>query len=233
MSQVITLYRLQIIDTQRDKINTRLNEIDLLMKVDSVLKEARLLHDQALTDQHGAHERVKTAEAAVSGIQIKIENNQSTQFSGKIHTPKELQELQSEQGALERRRSELEDEQISAMVMLEQVEIAMKAAENNLQQAEQRAESEKALLRGEQVSQKKDLDKANAERQAIFSSIPADLATSYEKLRQQKKGLAVATISDESCSACGSSLTPADCQAARSPSTINYCPSCGRILYAG
>jgi len=233
MSQVITLYRLQIIDSQRDKINARLNEIDHLMNVDPILKEARLLHDQAITDHQGAYERVRTTEAAVIGIQIKIEHNQSTQFGGKIHTPKELQELQSEQGALERRRSELEDEQISAMVMLEQAEIAMKETENNLQQAEQRAEGEKALLRGEQVSLKRDLDKANAERQAIFSSIPADLAMAYEKLRQQKKGVAVATISDESCSACGSSLTPADCQAARSPSTINYCPSCGRILYAG
>ncbi len=232
MSQVITLYRLQIIDSQRDKINARLNEINRLMNRDFI-KEIRLLHDQALASQQGAHEHLKTTEDAVSAIQIKIEHNQTAQFGGKIHTPKELQDLQSEQGALERRRTELEDEQISAMVMLEQADIAMKEADSNLRRAEQSAESEKALLRGEQVSLKGDLEKANAERQAIFSSIPEDLAMTYEKLRQQKKGVAVATISDESCTACGSTLTPADCQAARSPSTIINCPSCGRILYAG
>ncbi len=233
MSQVITLYRLQKIDSQRDKINLRLSEIENLMKVDLQLNEARLLHDQALADQHQTRERVRSTEEAVREIQIKIENNQTAQFGGKIHTPKELQDLQSEQGALERRRKELEDEQISAMVMLEQADISMKEAISNLQQTEQRTESEKALQRGESVALQRDLEKANAERQAIFSSIPADLAAAYEKLRQQKKGVAVATITDESCSACGSSLTPADCQSARSPTKIINCPSCGRILYAG
>jgi predicted nucleic acid-binding Zn-ribbon protein len=233
MSQVITLYRLQKIDSQRDRIDARLNEIDHLMTIDLKLKAAQLFYDQALATQTAANEAVRTTEASVSGIQLKIEHNQSAQFGGKIHTPKELQDLQSEQGALERRRSELEDEQISAMVMLEQADIVMKEAETSLQQVQQIAESEKALLRGEKVSMQKELEKANTERQAIFSTIPAELAATYEKLRQQKQGVAVATISDESCTACGSSLTPADCQAARSPSTIKYCPSCGRILYAG
>lgn len=233
MSQVITLYRLQIIDSQREKINTRLTEIDNLLKSNIAVSEAKSIHTQALASQHEANECVRITEEAVKEIQIKIENNQTAQFGGKIYTPKELQDLQSEQGALERRRKDLEDEQISAMVMLEQADTAMKEADSILQLAEQKAESEKALLRGEQVSLQRDLEKANAERQAIFSSIPAELAASYEKIRQQKKGVAVATISDESCSACGSSLTPADCQSARSPSKIINCPSCGRILYAG
>lgn len=233
MSQVITLFRLQKIDTQRDKINARLNEIDRLIQDGIILNDARLLHDQALAAQFAAHESVRSTEEAVSNIQIKIEHNQSAQFGGKIHTPKELQDLQNEQNALERRRAELEDEQISAMVMLEQADVSMKEADANLQQAEQRSESEKSLLRGEHTSLQRDLEKVNSERQAIFSSIPEDLASTYEKLRQQKKGVAVTTISDESCAACGSSLTPAGCQAARSPSKIYYCPSCGRILYAG
>jgi uncharacterized protein involved in exopolysaccharide biosynthesis len=46
-------------------------------------------------------------------------------------------------------------------------------------------------------------------------------------------GLALATVADESCEACGSSLTPAEIQAAKAPGRITLCPSCGRILYAG
>jgi hypothetical protein len=233
MSQVITLYRLQKIDSQRDKIHARLTEIEREINEDTILKQAHLMHDQALAAQRGAHEHERSTGEAVSGIQIKLEHNQSAQFGGKLHSPKELQDLQSEQAALERRRTELEEEQINAMVMLEKADITMNEAKTNLTEAEQKATNRNALLRGEQASLKTELEKSDAERQAIITSISPDLADTYEKLRLHKKGVAVTIISDESCAACGSSLTPADCQSARSPSKIIYCPSCGRILYAG
>ena len=191
------------------------------------------MHSQALANQRGAHEHERTTEEAVSAIQIKLEHNQSAQFSGKLHAPKELQDLQSEQIALEKRRKELEEEQINAMLVMEEAVVVTSQAEANLAEAEQKSASHLSLLRGEQTTLQADFEKSNTERQAILASIPGSLADSYEKLRSQKKGLAVTVISDESCAACGSSLTPAECQAARSPTLINYCPSCGRILYAG
>jgi uncharacterized protein len=233
MSQVITLFRLQKIDSQRDKINLRLTEIEREIKEDAILHEAHIMHTQALAGQRGAHEQERSTEEAVKVIQIKLEHNQSAQFGGKLQSPKELQDLQNEQAALERRRKELEEEQINAMLMLEQADVAMNQAETNLSEAEQKSVSRLSLLRGEQTSLHADLEKSSTERQAILSSIPASLVESYENLRAQKKGIAVTMISDESCAACGSSLTPGECQAARSPTLINYCPSCGRILYAG
>jgi predicted nucleic acid-binding Zn-ribbon protein len=233
MSQVITLYRLQKIDSQRDKLHTRFTEVEREIKEDAILKEAQILHAQALAGQQGANEQERSTEEAVKSVQIKLEHNQSAQFGGKLQSPKELQDLQSEQTALERRRKELEEEQISAMLSLEQADLALKQAETNLSEAEQRSVSRLSLLRGEQISVQTELEKLNTERQAILASIPGSLVDSYEKLRTQKKGVAVTVISDESCAACGSSLTPGDCQAARSPTQIIHCPSCGRILYAG
>jgi predicted nucleic acid-binding Zn-ribbon protein len=233
MSQVITLYRLQKIDSQRDKLHMRLSEIERDIKEDAILKEAHSMHGQAVANQQGAREQVRSTEEAVSAVQIKLEHNQSAQFGSQQHSPKELQDLQSEQAALERRRSELEEEQINAMLILEQAEVVMTQADTNLLGAEQNSVSRLSLLRGETVSLQAELEKANTERQAILTTIPDSLAESYEKLRTQKKGLAVTVISDESCAACGSSLTPRECQLARSPTLINYCPSCGRILYAG
>jgi predicted nucleic acid-binding Zn-ribbon protein len=233
MSQVITLYRLQKIDSARDKLHTRLTEIERELMEDALLKEAHLMHAQAIANQRGAHEQERSTEEAVSGIQIKLEHNQSAQFGGNVHSPKELQDLQSEQVALERRRGELEEEQINAMLVMEQAVVSMQQAEEILVDAEQKSVSRLSLLRGEQNTLQGELEKSDTERQAILASLPADLADSYEKMRIQKKGVAVTIISDESCSACGSSLTPAECQAARSPTMLNYCPSCGRILYAG
>ncbi|MFN2235225.1 MAG: C4-type zinc ribbon domain-containing protein [Anaerolineales bacterium] len=47
-----------------------------------------------------------------------------------------------------------------------------------------------------------------------------------------RAGVAVAKVEDRACKACGSTLTASLNQAARSPSQIVFCDSCGRILYA-
>ena len=77
------------------------------------------------------------------------------------------------------------------------------------------------------------MDRLETERQAVVASISSDTLKLYERLRQQKRGLAVTTAKDASCDTCGATLTAAEWQLARSPGQMSYCPSCGRILYAG
>jgi predicted nucleic acid-binding Zn-ribbon protein len=55
----------------------------------------------------------------------------------------------------------------------------------------------------------------------------------YEQLRKLKRGVAVATVADNSCAACGSTLSSAQLHAAKSPNQLTRCESCGRILYGG
>ena len=70
------------------------------------------------------------------------------------------------------------------------------------------------------------------QRQGAISTIqPDDLAT-YNRLRKLRTGVAVAKVEERACNACGSTLTAALHQAARSPSQVVFCDSCGRILYA-
>jgi predicted nucleic acid-binding Zn-ribbon protein len=77
----------------------------------------------------------------------------------------------------------------------------------------------------------KELDKFFSERAAAAGPIPEDALRLYDQLRQQRRGLAVAAIRDNSCSACGSGLTAAQMQSSRASSQMAFCPSCGRILY--
>ena len=53
----------------------------------------------------------------------------------------------------------------------------------------------------------------------------------YENLRKQKRGVAVSLVNDNACEICGTTLTPAQAQATRLSLQIQYCPTCGRILY--
>ncbi len=95
------------------------------------------------------------------------------------------------------------------------------------------AAARSASLRGEKSQLQKDIERLQAERAPIASQIHPEPMQIYDRLRRQKKGLAVAGIVDSCCTGCGSTLTQAEWQAARSPQQITYCPFCGRLLYAG
>jgi predicted nucleic acid-binding Zn-ribbon protein len=71
------------------------------------------------------------------------------------------------------------------------------------------------------------------ERYAVVVDLAGQVLELYEGLRRERRGLAVAEVNDDSCSACGTTLTAALQQRARFSAQVEHCPSCGRILYAG
>jgi predicted nucleic acid-binding Zn-ribbon protein len=86
-------------------------------------------------------------------------------------------------------------------------------------------------LQLEQVALKNDLDRFFIERNAVAGTIPPTELDLYDQLRRQRRGIAVAVIGDNSCGACGSTLSLAQIQSTRSSGQMTLCPSCGRILY--
>ncbi|HPH95523.1 MAG TPA: C4-type zinc ribbon domain-containing protein [Anaerolineaceae bacterium] len=233
MSQIFHLYRLQKMDTRRAQISLRLAEISRILSTDPVLAAAQQRHAKAEQTQKTAHSNLRSAENAVQAMQIKLEQNQSTLYGGRVQNPKELNDLQNEQASLKKHLSMLEDEQLAAMEAMEEAEKGTAAAVEQLNQALAAAATSQAALLGEKVTLEKEMERLESERLAILPSIPAPDLELYNRLSAQKRGLAVADIQDDSCGGCGNMLSPAMRQAARSPSQVNFCPSCGRILYAG
>jgi predicted nucleic acid-binding Zn-ribbon protein len=78
----------------------------------------------------------------------------------------------------------------------------------------------------------KDLEKLAEEREAALGPIDIKLLHTYENLRQQKRGVAVAGAIDNACTSCGTTLSASLQQSAHSQTSLAYCSSCGRILFA-
>lgn len=233
MSSVLVLYRIQKIDSQLDLLKNRLVEIEKLLNEDQVLRQARLELSQAEEKLQTARRDLKQTEDAVQSQQIKIEETESSLYGGKIHNPKELQDLQHDVASLKRYLSDLENTQLEAMLALEQAEEQVKARQAELLDVQSQQATLQAANLGAKVTCLKEIERQEAERKAAISKVPQDDLQLYERLRQQKRGIAVVAVADGSCSACGSTLTPAEWQNARSPSQISFCPTCGRMLYAG
>jgi len=233
MSQAFHLFQLQKIDSQIDQTNVRIQEIQRLLQQDERLQTANtfLAEKQAALKQ--SQLQVKRIEQEVASKRAKLEQSEENLYSGRIHVPKELQDIQNEVASLKRIISGLEDQLLEAMLRVEADEEENQRALANLHRVEGDVSSDHASLRGELQQLTASIERLSVERNALEQQISENNRLLYEKLRKSHRGIAVAGVSDESCSACGAFLTPADRQAARSPLQIFFCPSCGRIVYGG
>jgi predicted nucleic acid-binding Zn-ribbon protein len=127
----------------------------------------------------------------------------------------------------------LEDRQLEAMLAEEEAAAVQKTALQELETAQAHFAEQTKKLKKEQEKLHKEVAVSEQEKQATIPSIRTDDLKMYSLLRQKRRGIAVALIADNCCSACGSTLNSALLHAARSPDQINRCDSCGRIIYAG
>jgi predicted nucleic acid-binding Zn-ribbon protein len=232
MSQVRQLVQLQQLDTQLDQANNRLAEIDAALNDSSVVKQAKASAEQAAGTLVEARLALKRAEQDVGVQQEKIDRNQKALYGGSNKSPKELEDLQMESGALGRYLTVLEDRQLEAMVVFEEAESASQTADQNLADTKKRVATEKVELTGEQEKLLSEVANLKADREKAVSPIGPDMLAEYEKLRQTRMGVAVSQVKDGGCSVCGAFVSAAQAQAARSPSRVAHCDVCGRILYA-
>ena len=231
MSQTLSLYRLQQVDTQMDRANARLQAIQKILEDNADLRLAKERVDLALAACDSTDLALKQAETDAQNQHIKIDQTQASLYGGKGHSPKELLDLQNDLTSLKRHLVTLEDIQLEAMLGAEEAASGNDAAQVDLTAAQNHSEEQNHGLHAEQTTLKKELEKLFTERSAIASPIPQNALGLYDQLRQQRRGIAVAVISDNSCSACGSGLSAAQMQSSRASDQIALCPSCGRILY--
>ncbi len=232
MSASLGLFRLQQVDRQIDRVRAQLDTIRRTLENDAELRKAtERLETTQDRHQRAAH-ALQVAEAKTEALKIKLTQVEASLYSGAIKNPKELQDLEREIASLKKYLASLEERQWEAMLAAEEVEKELKQAWADLEALKSRLGNEQATLLEEQSALKNQLERLAQEREATLAPIDSALLQTYETLREQKGGVAVAEISDSACAACGAMLNPAIQQSARSQKQLIHCPNCGRILFA-
>ncbi len=233
MNQAFHLYRLQQVDTQIDQVDASLAELDRLLAGDEAVLRARQAIEDTSKVLHLEQQKLKQIEFAVHEQQVKIAQVEANLYSGRLHNPKEMQDLQKEIVSLKKYLAGLEDQQLESMLAVEDSENQVQAAQQELAQA-QGAFAEKAagwLGQREQLAHTR--ERLQAERNAGLSLISQESLRMYEAMRRRKSGVAVTTVREGSCTVCGATIRPSELQAARAAQELVTCSTCGRILYAG
>jgi uncharacterized protein len=232
MSASLGLHRLQQVDRQIDHARSQLDNIRRTLENDVELRDAHNYLETTQADHHRANHALKNAEAEVEAQRIKIEQAESSLYGGKVQNPKELQDLQKDIASLKKHLATLEERELEAMLKAESTENDLQSAKTKLELVEARLGSEHKKLLEDQSAWSIKLEQLAEEREATLAPIESAMLQVYESLRQQKRGVAIAEVSDNSCASCGATITASLLQNARSQKQLANCPSCGRILYA-
>lgn len=233
MSQSSNLYRLQQIDSQLDLARNRINEIDRILNQETTLRKAQQVLDEAEYALNEEQKILHSAEYSANEQKLKIEQTEAALYGGKVRNPKELQDLQAEAVALKKHLVTLEERELEAMLAVENAEQNCAIARDKLSAVQSDIASQFSLLDGERLTLSELVKRLETDRQVAIVMVTSDNLSIYERLRNQRRGIAVAKAVDKSCSACGSQLTPSLIQQAITSPILVYCPTCGRIVYPG
>jgi predicted nucleic acid-binding Zn-ribbon protein len=233
MSQTFKLFRLQQIDSQIDQAHARSREIEMILNDNAALRAATEVAQTKEAELSNARKTMRRSEDDVKNQRLKIEMTEATLYGGKVRNPKELQDLQHESTSLKKYLAILEDRQLEAMIALEDAEQSYGLASAELSALQEQIREKNDGLVKEMTAMQHSLANLESERQAATSGIEPDDISFYERLRQQRRGVAVAKVINKTCAACGTTLNAALLQATRLPNQLVRCDSCGRILYGG
>ena len=199
---------------------------------DAELRAALNCVETCQTDHFHAHHELNNTSAEAEAQKTKIEQAEASLYGGRVQNPKELQDLQKDIASLKKHLTTLEERELDSMIKAESSEGKLQGAKLELEKIQSRLSYEHKNLIADQTRLTIELERFAEEREAALGPIELNLLQTYETLRQQKRGVAVAEIIDDACASCGTTLNAALRQNARSPKQLINCPSCGRILFA-
>jgi len=153
-------------------------------------------------------------------------------YSGTVSSPRELQAMQADVEMLQRRRSDLEDEELEVMERREALDTELATLDGTVASLQ----AEIAELRTRIVAAEADVDAEIAHEVQARADLAAGVADAllrdYERRRTQNRGAGAARLVGTTCQACHLTIPSTEAEQIRraAGSTIAYCDNCSAIL---
>jgi uncharacterized protein len=232
---VRTLLDVQTVDSRLQQLAHRKKNLPQHAELADVTKRKTELENRRVeldTQVSDLTRDQKKADADVEQVKARRIRDQQRLDAGQVSSPRELEQLQSEIVALDRRISDLEDAELEIMEQLETLQSELRevtAAETDLA-----AKAEAVTTARDEAVGALDAEAAEAtgERGRLVADVPEQLLAVYERMRAQSGGVGAAALRRRRCEGCRLELTEADLAGIRSApeDEVLRCPECNRIL---
>ncbi|MFP5224072.1 MAG: zinc ribbon domain-containing protein [Actinomycetota bacterium] len=228
------LLDLQRIDSAIDRILEKQKALPEQAELDVLVAEHAEL-EPLLTERQEAHKELvrkqERLEADIEAMRIRIKREEERLASGSVTSPREIVALQNEIESLGRRIETHEDEELELMERSEAIQQTIDELSKrvtNRQELIDATTERRDRAAAELGAEQKALE---AERDEIAPSVDQKLLETYQKVRGQLGGVAVAAFDGTTCGGCGLPLSPLEREEFRSSKALVVrCETCRRIL---
>jgi len=230
MKEIIgLLFSLQQLDDEIDDLKTEKEGIpegrlDLDAQVAEIADRIKV-HRQGLLDLAKKRKEMEIGLEEAGEKRVKFQAQ-----SAQVKSNREYDALQHEIGELDGEISRREDEILEILERSESVSKAIAEEDEALRVATERVKKEHGLLDEKAARLEQSLEAKSAERQRLIAGQDSPLLARYERIRDVKDGLAVATVENGACGGCFRRIPPQEMQILRRSDRIMTCEGCGRII---
>lgn len=182
-----------------------------------------------------AKENFKQAKMAADEKQLQLRQREAriVDLQGKLNTAnnnKEYQLLKDQIAADTQANSVLSDEILEALERMDELQAAIKQAEDNLGKTKEELQKVRTRIEQQQQVLETDLARVSQELKAAEDQLPDDFKPEYLRMAKARGEDALAPVEGETCGGCFQTLTPQTIDQLRLDRPI-FCKSCGRLLY--
>ncbi len=228
-----SLLELQEVDLAITRAQKRLDEMPekrAILEARKKQREVGALHAKALELVSRLEREVAKSEDESASITDKITSEQQKIMSGEITNPKELQHITREMDALKRRRDKLEIDEVAQLERVDKAKGQVAKVEQALEQLKAKEEQFIAEFKDKGGQLQSEIEQMTVRRTRLAGSLPPELLSRYETLREAKQGMGVGKLDGARCTACRIELPAERVKELETGGPIATCPNCRRML---
>ena len=231
----LALLDVQELDSRADQLRHRRSSLPELAEI-AQLQETRLQWER---DQRDAQIVVddlaleqEKVDADVEAVKARRQRDRDRMDQGLIGNPKDLERMSHELESLERRITDLEDQELEVMERLEEAQAGLTSLTERIAAADARLADLVASRDEKAAAIDAELGELAAERAPTAVGLPADLVALYDRLRASKGGVGAAALRARECGGCRLTLDNAELAVIKAAPTdeVIRCEECQRIL---
>lgn len=228
--QMKLLVELQELDSHLIKLNGEINAVpEKIKELENIFKEKGANLKKFEDELKAIQVKKKEKEMALETGEGMIKKYQGQ--LGQVKTNKEYSALLEEINRVKADDSLVEEAIINFMDEIDAANKKITKEKDALKQEEVRLNEEKKRLNDEAAKLKEEAAKYEKQRSELVPKIDKPILTKYSHLLNNRDGLAVVQLANETCQGCFRVLPPQVVNEVRMKNSIVVCEYCARMLY--
>lgn len=228
--QIGFLIDLQVVDREIYALSREKEGMPARIKeIDESLESKKVCIQEAESNLKALQVRLKDKEVSLQQKEEQIKKLQIQLYQ--LKSNKEYSAMLTEIEGIKADNSLIEEEVIKLMDETESAKKKIAEEKGLFKKEEARSQSEKDVINAREKEIDARLSELSAQREKIVPNIDKQILARYEKVLENRNGLAIVPVEDGACGGCHMNLPSQVVSEAKIKEDIIVCGSCSRILY--